>query len=89
MKNYPNLSKAISTVLQQLREEAGYSKRNLAMRSGIDRVYLLQVEQGKYRPTLNFIFMIAKGLNISPGKLVALIEKEQKDLSKEGKPEMD
>ncbi len=39
------------------------------MNSGIDRVYLLQVEQGKYRPTLNFIFSSCWRLEYSGGKI--------------------
>lgn len=89
MENYPHLSNAVSVVLQRLREDAGLSKRALAIRSNIDRVYLLQVEQGKYRPTLNFIFHLAKGLGISAGKLVTLIEEEQKNMDKEEKQKLE
>ena len=82
MENFPSLTSAVSKVLRRLREDAGLSKRKLAMRSTIDRVYLLQVEQGKYRPTLNFIFHLARALNIPAAKLVDLIEKEQKSLER-------
>jgi len=46
---------AVSRALPHLREDAGLSKSKLAEISSIDRVYPLQVEQGKYRPLLNFI----------------------------------
>lgn len=82
MEDYPFLTQAVSVVLKKLREEAGFSKRKLAMNSGVDRVYLLQVEQGKYRPTLNFIFHLARALNIPAAKLVDLIEKEQRSSGK-------
>lgn len=82
MEDYPFLTHAVSVILKQLREDAGLSKRKLAMNSGIDRVYLLQVEQGKYRPTLNFIFHLARALNIPAAKLVDLIEKEQRSAEK-------
>lgn len=82
MEDYPFLMEAISNVLERLRVDAGFSKRKLAMISGIDRVYLLQVEQGKYRPTINFMFLLAKGLNISVADLIAHIEAEQKALCK-------
>lgn len=76
MNDYPFLSDAISNVLTRLRENAGLSKRRLAQLSSIDRVYILQVEQGKYRPTVNFIFLLAQALGISPSSLIALVEDE-------------
>ena len=80
MEDYPFLMEAISKVLERLRTDAGFSKRKLAAISGIDRVYLLQVEQGKYRPTINFMFLLAKGLGISVTDLINQIEQEQKAL---------
>lgn len=80
MEDYPYLTPAISRVLTRLREAAGLSKRKLSMLSGIDRVYILQIEQGKYRPTVNFMFLIARALGISPGALFSLVEKEQRAL---------
>ncbi|WP_165072846.1 helix-turn-helix transcriptional regulator [Desulfovibrio sp. ZJ200] len=82
MEDYPQLTEAISCVITRLREDAGLSKRRLSMISHLDRVYLLQVEQGKYRPTLNFIFWLAQALGMSAGELVTLIEQEQKRLFK-------
>ena len=82
MEDYPQLTEAVSCVITRLRENAGLSKRRLAMISHLDRVYLLQVEQGKYRPTLNFIFWLAQALGISAGELVTLIEQEQERLQK-------
>ena len=87
MEDYPQLTEAISRVITRLREDAGLSKRRLAMISHLDRVYLLQVEQGKYRPTLNFIFWLAQALGISAGELVTLIEQEQKRLLKNARGE--
>ena len=82
MEDYPQLTEAVSCVITRLREDAGLSKRRLAMISHLDRVYLLQVEQGKYRPTLNFIFWLAQALGISAGELVTLSEHEQQRLHK-------
>ena len=52
------------------------SKRKLALLTTIDRVYLLQIEQKKYRPTLNAIFLLAQAFGISPGYMVTLIDRE-------------
>ena len=82
MDDFPQLAEAVSCVITRLRVDAGLSKRRLAMISHLDRVYLLQVEQGKYRPTLNFIFWLAQALGISAGELVTLIEQEQERLHK-------
>lgn len=74
------LTEAISLVLKRLREDAGLSKRKLAEISSIDRVYLLQIEQGKYRPTLNSIFFLAEAFGMPAARLVDLIEREQQVL---------
>lgn len=81
MEDFPFLTPAISNVLTRLREDAGLSKRKLAQLSGIDRVYILQVEQGKFRPTVNFMFLLARGLGIAPSTLFALIAAEQEGLA--------
>ena len=85
MEDYPYLTEAISHTLTRLREDAGLSKRKLAQLSGIDRVYILQIEQGKYRPTVNFMFLVARAMGISPAALFTLVEKEQKRLAEENR----
>ena len=78
MENVPNLLKAVANVVTRHREEQGLSKRKLAELAQIDRVYLLQIEQGKYRLTLNALFLLANGLGMQPSELVAHIEEELK-----------
>lgn len=85
MENFPFLNEAMSQVIVRLRKKAGYSQQKLAEISSITRVYLLQLEQGKFRPTLNSIFFLAKGLDIPPDEFVNLIEKERKKIEKEQK----
>lgn len=87
MEDYPQLTEALSRVVSRLREDSGLSKRRLAMISHIDRVYLLQVEQGKYRPTLNFIFWLAQGLGLSADELIGLVEQERQRLLNAGSQE--
>lgn len=77
MDDYPRLTEATARVLTRLREDAGLSKRKLASLTGIDRVYLLQLEQRKYRLTLNAAFLIAQALGLPPGRLVDMIETER------------
>lgn len=77
MEDYPKLTEATARVLTRLREDAGLSKRKLATLTSIDRVYLLQLEQRKYRPTLNAVFLLAQALGLPPGRLVDMIEAER------------
>lgn len=83
MEDYPKLTEAVARVLRRLREDAGFSKRKIANLTTIDRVYLLQLEQGKYRPTLNSIFLIAQAFGMQPDRLIALIEQERLHLMEE------
>ena len=84
MDNFPFLNQAVSSVVSKLRKNAGYSQQKLAERSSMARVYLLQLEQGKFRPTLNSIFFIARGLGIAPAKFVSMIEEKRRELEKTG-----
>lgn len=77
MEDHPKLTEATARVLTRLREDAGLSKRKLGTLTGIDRVYLLQLEQKKYRPTLNAVFLLAQALGLPPGRLVDMIEAER------------
>lgn len=77
MDDHPKLTEATARVLTRLREDAGLSKRKLATLTSIDRVYLLQLEQRKYRPTLNAVFLLAQALGLPPGRLVDMIEAER------------
>lgn len=88
MEDFPYLTEAISRVLTRLREDAGLSKRKLAMLSSIDRVYILQVEQGKYRPTVNFLFLIAQAMGISASALITLVEAEIRSLQANSNPDL-
>lgn len=81
MENYPYLSEAVARILLHLRKNAGLSQQKLADMSSIARIYLLQLEQGKFRPTLNSIFFLARGLDIPPQKFVEMIETERQKLA--------
>lgn len=81
MDNYPFLTEAVANVLSRQRREAGFSQQKLANLSSIARIYLLQLEQGKFRPTLNSIFYLAQGLGIAPQYFVELIELERQKLA--------
>lgn len=83
MENYPFLNEALTRVVTRLRKDAGLSQQRLAELSSMARVYLLQLEQGRFRPTLNSIYFLARGLGLKPQKLVELIEDERCRLENE------
>jgi len=61
------VEETIGQRLKRLREEAGLSKRELARRSGIDRLHIYQIEIGKVQsPTIKTVAALANGLDISP-----------------------
>lgn len=87
MESYPYLTQAVAHTLKALREKASLSKSKLSKEATVDRVYLLQLEQGKYRPTLNVLFFIAKALEMPAAKLVGMIEEEAARLAAEAQEE--
>lgn len=51
--------------VRELREQAGVSQEQLANEIGIDRTYISGIERGRRNPSIQSIYRIAKGLNIS------------------------
>lgn len=87
MEKYPFLSEATVRVIKRLRAEYGYSQEKLAEKSALARLYVLQMEQGKFRPTLNSIFYLADGLGMEPEELVKLISNERRKMAREAESE--
>lgn len=46
--------------IRELREAAGLTQAELARRIGVTRQTLIAIEQGKYSPTLELAFQIAR-----------------------------
>lgn len=76
MQDYPGLKAAIASTLQRLREERALSKRQMAQKALLERVYLIQLEKGQKRPSVNALFYICKALNIRPSEILKMIEDE-------------
>lgn len=89
MDNFPYLNEAVRNVLVKLRREAGLSQQKLANFTTLTRVYILQLEQGKFRPTLNSVFHIARGLGTTPQALIDLIEEERLRLEQQAENNAD
>lgn len=65
-----DISNILAYNLKKLRSERNLSLGQLSELSGISKVLLSQIERGDTNPTINTIWKIAKGLNISYTKLL-------------------
>lgn len=68
------VQKQFGLAIKKLREETGLSQEKFALSIGMDRTYYASVEAGKRNISLQNIFKIAKGFNISVSALFAIIE---------------
>lgn len=82
MKDYPKLNQAIANVLKARREELNLSKRKLSELACLERVYLIQLEKGEKRPTVNAIFYISEALGMKPSEMMKRIEEERERLDR-------
>ena len=83
MEEYPHLNEALRPVLTRRREALGLSKRRLAELAQLERVYIIQLEQGKKRPTLNAIFYLCDALGMTRMEFMSEIEAEMEQLRRE------
>lgn len=65
--------------IRHLRSDLNISQEELAIRSGLHRTYISDIERGKRNISLENIEVIAKSLNISLSDLFSLVTKSQKD----------
>jgi transcriptional regulator with XRE-family HTH domain len=68
------ISEVFGDTLRELRSKKGISQEKLALDAGINRGYISLLERGLRHPSLTFIFLIAKILELSPSEIVKLIE---------------
>lgn len=76
MQDYPGLKVAIAVTLRKLREAKNLSKRQMAQKALLERVYLIQLERGQKRPSVNALFYISQALHIRPSEMMKMIEDE-------------
>lgn len=55
----------VANRVKELREKAGLSKGELGRRAGLSESYIGQIESTKKHPTVDTVFQICKGLNIT------------------------
>ena len=83
MEDYPYLNEALARVLRRQREGRGLSKRSFAEAAGLQRVYVIQLERGEKRPTLNAIFYLCDALQMPRQDFLAEIEAEMERIQNE------
>ncbi|MEV7632366.1 helix-turn-helix transcriptional regulator [Microbacterium sp. NPDC089318] len=54
----------VTNTIRIRREEAGMTQAELAARIGVTRQTLIAIEQGKYSPTLEIAFQIARAFGM-------------------------
>jgi transcriptional regulator with XRE-family HTH domain len=68
----------IGNRIKAIRKERGITQTGLALKAGISRTYLADIEGNRYAPSLKILGVIAESLNL---KLSELIEDEEMELS--------
>ena len=71
------IKKNFGLAIKKLREETGLSQEKFALSIGMDRTYYASVEAGKRNISLQNIYKIAEGFNISVSTLFVVVEKEE------------
>lgn len=59
-----------------LRKEAGMSQEQLAFAADIERNFVSLIERGINQPTVRVIFKLASALQVSPSKMIGLVEEK-------------
>ncbi|MCA0149367.1 helix-turn-helix transcriptional regulator [Rossellomorea vietnamensis] len=62
--------------LVEYRKTIGYSQERLAARLGVSRQTIISIEKGKYDPSLNLAFQLAKVFETSIEEIFVYEEKE-------------
>ncbi|TFW13334.1 XRE family transcriptional regulator [Massilia arenosa] len=68
------IRQAFGDRVREVRHAKGLSQEELALRAGVDRSYLGQVERGERNLTLENIYRIAEGLGVPPGGLIGQLD---------------
>jgi transcriptional regulator with XRE-family HTH domain len=62
--------------LKTLRENEKYSQETLALKCNIDRTYIGRIERMERNPSLEILYKISKGFNITLSQLLDLKEED-------------
>jgi transcriptional regulator with XRE-family HTH domain len=72
------IGRIIARLLQERREEKGYSYRRLEKKTGLDRRYLTRIETGEINPTVIQAIRIADALGLTLGGVASRAQREWK-----------
>jgi len=72
------IEEAFGEVIRELRKTRQISQERLAEISNLDRSFISLLECGHKQPSLITIFQLAKAFNISPSKILSLVEEKIK-----------
>lgn len=67
---YERFQQRLASRLLELRQTAGLSQEQLAVRAGITRQHLQRLEAGQNDPKLETVFKLARAFRMSIGELV-------------------
>lgn len=65
------LSEVFRRNLRNALEDKGLTQRELAVRSGVSHVHICRILAGKHAPTLEICDALARGMKLSPEKLLS------------------
>jgi transcriptional regulator with XRE-family HTH domain len=71
-----DLRRAVPAEITKLREARGLSKNELAVRTGLARSFITELENGKTTPSVESLGRLAYAFGISPGEIVKRAEKK-------------
>lgn len=66
-------SHRLAALIRTLRKEHGFSQEALAERAGLHRNFISLIERGESQPTIDTLFRLADGLEMSAVELVKRI----------------
>lgn len=67
---------AFGVVLRRLRLKSGLTQEQLGLEADLQRKYISCLELAEKEPSLSTVFKVAHALQITPSKLISLVEKE-------------
>lgn len=71
---------AFGQLIREIREQTGQTQEALAFASDLERSTISIIERGRSAPTLNTLFLLAKGLNTTSA---ALVQEWERRISRE------
>lgn len=68
------IEKAFGIILKNIRKSKGFSQKELAFASELERTYISMLERGIKSPTIHTLFKIASALEIKPSHIIEQVE---------------